>query len=154
MKVVPFVLLLALAGGCEIWDPRPGLNDFLWGLGDESVPDPTLDIRKKEYPSWPKETREAVDGRVVLVGMTKNQALVALRLAEKEIAKQVVETTAGTVESWCVWKVANGWAYWKMRYSQMVTISFSGGKVVQLEFHSDTKGLSPVMPHKPPSPIR
>jgi hypothetical protein len=154
VKAVPIVLLLVLAGGCEIWDPRPGLNDFFWGLGDKSVPDPNAEIRKKEYPAWPKEIREAVDDHLVLVGMTKNQVLAAIRLAEKDIPKEVVEIADGKIENWTVWKLANGWACCRMSDSQRVTISLRRETVSQIEFHTQTKGLTPVTPRVIKSPGR
>ena len=104
------------------------------------MPDPNADIRKKEYPTWPKEIREAVDDRLVLVGMAKNQVLASIHLDVKDIQKQMVDATSEKVESWVVWKLYNGWAYLKMPKSQMVTISFREGTVVQVEFHTDTKG--------------
>jgi hypothetical protein len=139
VKAVPIIFLLVLATGCELWDPRPDIRGFVWGVGDESVPDPNAEIRKKEYSIWPKEIRQAVDDRLVLVGMTKNQVLVAIHLGEKDIRKQFVDTERGKAETWTVWRVNGGWAFCKMPYSQMVTIFFREGAVVQIKFHAETK---------------
>jgi len=133
MRAVPILLLVVLVGGCEIWDPRPGLRDFFWGIGDESVPDPSAEIRKKEYHTWPEPIRKAVDDRLVLIGMTRNQALVATRLAEKDIQKQATDTANGNVESWVVWRLADSWAYLKVRNSQKVIITFREGAVQQID---------------------
>ena len=126
------ILLAGLVSGCEIWDPRPGLRDFVWGLGDDPLQDPTAEIRKKEYRTWPKPIREAVDGRIVLVGMTKNQAQAAMHLEEKSIQKGTASATGAKMESWIVWRLVKSWAYVKMQYSQMVTITFRDGLVTQI----------------------
>lgn len=158
MKLVPFVLLLALASGCEVWDPRPGVRDFFWGMGDESVPDPHAEIRKKEYPTWPKEIREAVDERNVQVGMTRNQALVAVRLAENDIPKQMVESAADKVENWTLWKTSKSWTPGKiLDMSRKMTITFRNGIVDQLVFHTGTgRKIVPASPKggalPPPKP--
>jgi hypothetical protein len=152
MRVALTVSLLVLAGGCELWDPRPGMRDFFYGLGDSSAPDPNAEIRKKEYPTWPKEIREAVDERLVLVGMTKNQVLVTIRLAENDIPKQIVETADGKIENWTLWRVANGWTGWKMLHSQMVTVSIRNDTVSQIEFHTEAKDAKRVPSFSPSSP--
>lgn len=157
MKNACLIGLLALAGGCEIWDPRPGLRDFFWGLGDQSIPDPNEEIRKKEYPTWPKEIRQAVDAREVQVGMTKNQVLLALRLAEKDIQKQLTDTETGKVENWTVWRTAQGWSAvriplrpasyprtYAVPVSYKVTLTFRDGTVSQIQTQHPTYGVSVV----------
>ena len=120
------LLAVVVAAGCEVFDPRPAMRDFFYGVGDSSAPDPTEQIRKKEYKSWPKEIREAVDDRMVLVGMTKNQVQAALHLEEKVIQKSVLDGANGKTENWTVWR-SHGWSYLNMHGFQMVTITFRDG---------------------------
>jgi len=161
MKTVVAALALVVASGCEVWDPRPALRDFFWGMGDQSIPDPHAAIRQKEYPTWPEPIRKAVDERLVQVGMTKNQALLALRLAEEDIQKQVTDTGSGKTETWTVWKVPNGWTFTPMPtkrrgpvpFSERVTIVLRDGVVAQIDFSPETEGLEPATARPPEKPL-
>lgn len=131
-KILPMLLLAVLVSGCEIWDPRPGIQNLMYDITDPHQ-DPTADIRKKEFRTWPKSTREAVDARLVLVGMTKNQVLVSLRIAEKNIQKNVVTTaTNEPIETWTVWRLLTSWSFVKRSQGQMVTLTFRNDVVTQI----------------------
>jgi len=129
---LPILLLAILVSGCEIWDPRPGIQDIMWKVTDPHE-DPTSGIRKKEFHTWPKSIREAVDARLVLVGMTKNQVLVSLRIEEKNIQKNVVTTAKDEpIENWTVWRLLTSWSYVKRSQGQMVTLTFRNGVVTRI----------------------
>ncbi len=129
---LPILLLAVLVAGCEIWDPRPGLQNVVWKVTDPHE-DPTIEIRKKEFRTWPKSIREAVDARLVLVGMTKNQVLVSLRIAEKNIQKNVVTTAKDEpIETWIVWRLLTSWSFVKRSQGQMVTLTFRNGVVTRI----------------------
>ena len=131
--VLPILLLASWVVGCDVWDPRPGLQDLMWKVTDDTHRDPTAGLRQKEYRTWPKPIRQAVDSRLVLVGMTKNQVQVAMHIEEKNIQKTVTASTSETVESWVVWRLLNSWSYVKRMQSQMVTITFRNGVVTLVE---------------------
>ena len=129
---LPILMLAVLVSGCEIWDPRPGIQDIIWKVTDPHE-DPTSEIRKKEFRTWPKSIREAVDARLVLVGMTKNQVLVSLRIAEKNIQKNAVTTaTDEPIETWTGWRLLTSWSYVKRSQGQMVTLMFRNGVVTRI----------------------
>lgn len=130
MKIcLPILALAFLVSGCEIWDPRPGMQDLMWKVTDQHQ-DPSAEIRKKEFNTWPRSIREAVDARLVLVGMTKNQVLVSLRMDEKNIQKNVVTTSANEpIENWVVWRLLTSWSFVKRSQGQMVTLTFRNGAV-------------------------
>jgi hypothetical protein len=156
VKTVPIVLLLVLAGGCEIWDPRPEMRDFFYGLGDSSIPDPNAEIRKKEYPTWPKSVRKAVDDRIVELEMTKNQVLLSTGLAEKDLQKQVTDTAGKQVEIWVMWRSFNAWAHVKIRNCHKVTLTFREGVVKQIDIQPEKSNTSvqPVKIQRPSQPRR
>ena len=129
---IPILLLTVVGAGCEIWDPRPGMQELMWKATD-SREDPNEEIRKKEFRTWPKSIRDAVDGRLVLVGMTKNQVLVSLRIEEKNIQKTLVPLATGEpIENWVVWRLLKGWSFVKRSQGQMVTITFRNGAVTRI----------------------
>lgn len=130
---LPIFLFAVLAAGCEIYDPRSGLQDLVWDLTDDTPADPTQAIWKKEYQTWPKSIRDAVDGRLVLVGMTKNQVQVSLHLEEARVQKGAAAAPSEPVESWVVWRLLTGWSPVKRAKSQMVTITFRNGVVSRLD---------------------
>jgi len=124
--------LLALSGGCEFFDARPKLNEWLYSIGSDNSPNPTDEIRKKYYHTWPKPMQEAVDTRTVLPGMDKNQVQVALRLGESLIKKSTTESVNGPFEVWTVWQLGNGWSFAKRKDGRETSICFQEGKVVQI----------------------
>lgn len=133
MKIwLPILLSAILVTGCEIWDPRPGIQDIMWKVTDPHE-DPSSEIRKKEFKTWPRSIREDVNARLVLKGMTKNQVLVSLRMDEKNIQKTVVTTTTNEpIESWVVWRLLTSWSFVKRSQGQMVMITFQNGVVTQI----------------------
>ena len=126
-------LVAGLAAGCEIWNPSENLNGFFGGIGTPAPQDPTAEIRRQEYHSWAAAIRDAVDRRLVLVGMTKNQVQVALHLEEKRLQKGAIATPNSPVESWVVWRRLTGWSPVKIAQSQMVTITFRNGVVTAID---------------------
>ena len=128
----PILMAVVLVAGCEIWDPRPGIQNLMWDITDPHE-DPTSGIRKKEFRTWPKSIQEAVNARLVLVGMTKNQVQVALHLEEKRLQKNAAVTGSEPVENWVAWRLLTGWSPVKRSQSQMVTITFRNGVVTQIE---------------------
>jgi hypothetical protein len=123
---------LVLAGGCEFFDARPQLREWFYSIGSDNSPDPTDEIRKKYYRTWPKPMQEAVDTRTVLPGMDKNQVQVALRLNEGLISKTSQASPNGRIEVWTVWQIGDGWSFAKRKDGQETSICFQEGKVVQI----------------------
>ena len=129
---LPLLFLAGLLAGCKTFNPRSDREGMTWVANTEVSPGSTDEIRKQEYPTWPKSVREEVDQRLVLVGMTRNQVQVSTRIEAKRI-QGAMAAPNGPVETWVLWRLMSGWSPVKMHHSIMVTITFRNGVVTKID---------------------